>query len=510
MSAISRRDIVRLASITVAGSTVPSISRADTSRSTRQTGEWPQFQFDTANTGYSPDANAPKDGVELDWMKRLNDGNDASPAASGGRVYSGAWDGTIHAQRVDDGEQIWERNIGRSTVHYTPAVVDGTVYAGTGDGTVYALDAADGTPRWSFDPENEVPIRASPLVIDDTVYVPSLDGHVYALRTVDGRERWRFGFDIEKGLMGFPSSPAFDDNTLYVGSSHLLEQPQDEGGGNIYENKERFEEFDAEGFVHAVDSADGTEKWRVAFDHLVETATTVYDGTVYAGSWDRTVRALDTADGTERWRFNTKDVVHSTPAIANDTLFVADWSGQVYALSVSDGSVKWRFAAGGSVQTPLAVASGTVYIGSDDSTLYAINATDGTEQWRFRTNAINVWAPAIANGHVYICDGDGRVLSLQEGDSIEASVSGPKKRATAATDRTEGRSNTASGSTGGQPETAGASPGSSSDTSKGERKRGFFSNTDDEPDFLSNAFNLTVIGFLLSIIGIVHQMLEGR
>lgn len=52
-----------------------------------------------------------------------------------------------------------------------------------------------------------------------------------------------------------------------------------------------------------------------------------------------------------------------------------------------------------------------------------------------------------------------------------------------------------------------------SDSSVGgeaNRERGFFTNSGDEPEILSNVFNLTVLGFLLSVAGIIHQMLQGR
>lgn len=53
---------------------------------------------------------------------------------------------------------------------------------------------------------------------------------------------------------------------------------------------------------------------------------------------------------------------------------------------------------------------------------------------------------------------------------------------------------------------AGADDGSG----EGTRERGLFSNSGDEPEFISNPFNLTMLGFLLSVAGIVHQMLQGR
>ncbi|MFB6233061.1 MAG: hypothetical protein ABEH61_02265 [Haloarculaceae archaeon] len=49
----------------------------------------------------------------------------------------------------------------------------------------------------------------------------------------------------------------------------------------------------------------------------------------------------------------------------------------------------------------------------------------------------------------------------------------------------------------------------SSETGGGGRERGFFSNSGDSPDALSNPLNLTTLGFLLSVAGIAHQMLQG-
>lgn len=51
---------------------------------------------------------------------------------------------------------------------------------------------------------------------------------------------------------------------------------------------------------------------------------------------------------------------------------------------------------------------------------------------------------------------------------------------------------------------------SSQKTTESQRQRGFFSNSGEgEPEFLSNIFNLTMLGFLLSVGGIIHQMMEG-
>jgi len=56
-------------------------------------------------------------------------------------------------------------------------------------------------------------------------------------------------------------------------------------------------------------------------------------------------------------------------------------------------------------------------------------------------------------------------------------------------------------------------PDSTTATATSGRTRGFFSNSaagEGEPGFLSNAVNLTTIGFLMSVAGIAYQMVGGR
>ncbi|NHN60009.1 MULTISPECIES: hypothetical protein [Halorussus] len=82
--------------------------------------------------------------------------------------------------------------------------------------------------------------------------------------------------------------------------------------------------------------------------------------------------------------------------------------------------------------------------------------------------------------------------------------------ATASSDQSSG---TTDYETGGSDGTDSESAGLSAEGSRSERPerrtRGFFSNDGDAPAFLGDVFNLTFAGFLLSVAGIVHQMLKG-
>ena len=51
-------------------------------------------------------------------------------------------------------------------------------------------------------------------------------------------------------------------------------------------------------------------------------------------------------------------------------------------------------------------------------------------------------------------------------------------------------------------------PTSTAENGDGTPERGFFSNSGDEPDFLSDAVNLTTMGFVLSAVGLIYQLAQ--
>lgn len=100
------------------------------------------------------------------------------------------------------------------------------------------------------------------------------------------------------------------------------------------------------------DSMSITEQWRADVGLIFGTPA-VTDGVAYVGSYDGNVYALDTADGSENWRLETGGKVQSSPAVANGTVYVGSDDNHVYALSESDGSEEWRFKTPYKVQSSL-------------------------------------------------------------------------------------------------------------------------------------------------------------
>jgi outer membrane protein assembly factor BamB len=259
----------------------------------------------------------------------------------------------------------------------SPVLDAGVLFFGSDDGNVYAVDAKDGRQIWKYATKGAV--AATPAVAQGTVFVASYDGKFYALNAKTGALRWKFATGGER-------------------------------------------KFEARG-LHGMTPRDQT--FFDPYDVYLSSAVVVGD-TVYFGSGDGHLYALDTAEGTQRWKFATGNVVHSSPAYADGVLYVGSWDSRFYAVDARTGQERWRFQAGEDplmnnqvgFQSSAAVANGVVYVGCRDSNLYALDAATGKERWRF--NNAGSWvisSPAVADGKVVFATSDSALIHIVDAQS---------------------------------------------------------------------------------------------
>lgn len=312
---------------------------------------WPTYQYDAANTGHSPNASGPRDGIELAWRYPGCHEAESGAVVHGGKAYAAglALDGRTGTQQWG----AW----GDDPV--TPTVTDGRLYAG---GTLRARDPATGDEQWSRDGDGGW--IATPTVVDGAVYAAAGPDHstLYAVDSTDGENLWQF----ETGER-ITTMPAVYESIVYV--------------------------VDRSDTIYALNADDGDERWSRPLEAGVRTASPVVsDGTVFLGSNDGRILALDLVNGSDVW---TRDVgvEHvDTVATANETVFAAGEGGVVVALDATDGSRDWRAPTAASDFGTPAHADEVVYVGDDPSTgsalVYALDATDGTELWQFDTREV--------------------------------------------------------------------------------------------------------------------------
>jgi outer membrane protein assembly factor BamB len=219
----------------------------------------------------------------------------------------GNWDGNIYAINSSDGEKRWRFETSRSILS-SPTATDGTVYFGSADKNVYALDTSDGSEKWEYETGSQV--LSSPSIVRNTVYIGSKDNKMYALNASTGERLYSFETGRE-----VRSSPTVVRGTVYFGSrdgnlyavdnitDQLLWQfnTSDESRNPV---SHHYEVSDA-GYV---------------LKNEIRTSPTVFNNTVYFGSFDGNLYAINAISGEERWAFETGGWVGSSPTVVTDNI----------------------------------------------------------------------------------------------------------------------------------------------------------------------------------------------
>ena len=168
----------------------------------------------------------------------------------------------------------------------------------------------------------------------------------------------------------------------------------------------------ADGFLYALNAADGSVRWRVDIAATATTTSPVVspDGTVYQGSNNRVLYAFG-PDSTVRWQFTADNAILASPALdaAGNLYFAVAASGKFYSLTPA-GAIRWIYSgatANVNASACLSADGATAYFAGNDRRLHAVATADGTARWTFPLGGpVNFSAPAIdANGVIYVgCD----------------------------------------------------------------------------------------------------------
>ena len=122
----------------------------------------------------------------------------AAPVVAYKVVFTIDADAQVRALRLDDGEEIWSKNLKPlvedeyeiSMKGAGLAEFDRKIYATTGFGSVFALDMKTGKEIWRFN--EKAPIRIAPTVANGVVFVQTIENALIALDAQTGKEIWRY------------------------------------------------------------------------------------------------------------------------------------------------------------------------------------------------------------------------------------------------------------------------------------------------------------------------------
>lgn len=284
-----------------------------------------------------------------DWSVDTSDPQRASPLVTADRV--------LH---VDDGDRLVARSIADGSVEWTyeadgfPLATplrahEDEVLVGSGSGVVLGLDAADGAERWRFETDDDY--LGSPLVAGDGSLVSVTGDAIVCYEPANEEVRWRL------------SVPSLEGDACLADGLVLFRQR--DGVGHA---------------IRAIDLRDGTERWTVSPQGLLQPLT-VADGRLYVtaggGRTDRdpaAVVAYDLADGRQRWETSLSSDDASYRLAAGSTFgYVSTVDGRLHALDLADGERVATVDTGlGDALTAPIVAGDRVYAGSRGRRVVAV------------------------------------------------------------------------------------------------------------------------------------------
>lgn len=309
--------------------------------------EWTQFGHDAQHTDYTSQV------VATPWQYKWQwNGADATgkpqanhipiprlvqPITGGGDVYVAAGGG-IYALSQAAGAVVWS-NTSLGTLNSTPVYDNGLLYVASTNGSLYALDASNGSLLTSFTANGA--LNTAPLLVGNTLYVDSAGGSLYALDKQSLAKNWEY----PAGSPGVtPAAYSPSRNAVVFLTQDL--------------------------YVHAVNAADGTRKWRVK-----PTART-YE-CVSAGS-------------------DTCNVTSTTGAQAqNGWPVIAEQHGIVFVRYRLDWQTLWTF---GNYPATNAAIRADLTAQPNQQPLFALSLDTGAQ----------AFVPAVGNGG----EGDGGYLSM--------------------------------------------------------------------------------------------------
>lgn len=359
--------------------------------------DWPQYQLDSQNTAYAPDARGPRLSATVRWSKEIAATTyGASPVVRDETVY--VVGGDAYAFDATDGTERWRTERGGRTSE--PAVTRNALYfcGGSNADTLYAASLDDGTPKWEYPLEERV---ARPIATEtdadgnDTVYFGDFEGYLYAVS--DGKPQW------ETNLGRFiTTSPVLGTDIVYCAATDDVidalvgvrksngnlvwkYDPYRDASENVQMESPSLRDdvlyapFFARG-VHAVD-IDGDELWE--YEATVTSGTAVDETSVYicVGGYEGTTPklvAIDRETGDKTWAFTLPGDARVNPVVVGDLVYV-DAGSSLFGIDAATGAEQWRFDApiSGRLGHSIAVGDGVLYAASEDD-LYALE--DGGER----------------------------------------------------------------------------------------------------------------------------------
>ncbi|WP_426683158.1 PQQ-binding-like beta-propeller repeat protein [Xanthomonas translucens pv. undulosa] len=242
----------------------------------------------------------------------------SAPLLVGDTIFRGCDAAKMQAFSAETGGLLWEYQVTgaaytKKGIWSCPAHHDGRLYFGAYNGTVYCLDAQSGEEIWTH-PDGDW-IGASPLLLPqhNLLYVgieyvrPWAQGSLAAYDMGTGEKVWEH--QVEKLQHGSPGYWEGGDLVIWGSADHE---------------------------TLALEAKTGRIVWRFPTRRSVKYAPAVDEQrrlTAFA-SFDKSIYLLDVATGEKRGEWQTNEICYTTPLFAGNKLFCGSGDRHLYVIDV--------------------------------------------------------------------------------------------------------------------------------------------------------------------------------
>ncbi|MEO7003351.1 MAG: serine/threonine-protein kinase, partial [Ktedonobacterales bacterium] len=165
--------------------------------------------------------------------------------------------------------------------------------------------------------------------------------------------------------------------------------------------------------MRALDARTGQLIWQAATDGPICDKPAIWRDRVIFGSHDFNVYALDARTGAEDWRYRTWQQVNSSPVVYDDHVYIGSNDGYLHAIEPQTGRMIWRAQTYSEVISTPAAAKGTIYFGSRDEHIYAVDALTGESRWKHSADGEVNSSPVVVDDYLYVGSYDHGVYCLE-------------------------------------------------------------------------------------------------
>jgi outer membrane protein assembly factor BamB/tRNA A-37 threonylcarbamoyl transferase component Bud32 len=142
--------------------------------------------------------------------------------------------------------------------------------------------------------------------------------------------------------------------------------------------------------------------WSFKTEDEIRGTPTIFQGSLFMGSYDNNLYAVNAADGKFQWKYPTEGGIVSRPAVLDGNIYFGSEDKRLHVVSARSGKVVWTYYTNGPIRSSPRIAEGHIFIGSDDNNLHAVNLNTGRLAWRFETADPVRSTPFVLNDLVYV------------------------------------------------------------------------------------------------------------